>query len=100
LLAKNDPIVPPLQAADIWAYENYKQLINQHLPPNPDKGRLPVRKGYELLFRRWWMPYNTFWNADMLAKFARRQRAANLNRPLTKAERRLREKLLRKKPGQ
>jgi hypothetical protein len=80
---------PPLQAADIWAYENYKQLINQHLPLKPNKKRLPVRKGYELLFRRWWTPYNTFWNENMLAKFAKRQRAANLTRPLNKTEKRI-----------
>jgi hypothetical protein len=65
----------PLQAADIWAYENYKHMINQHMPLKVGEKKRPPRIGYAGLMRKWWAPYNTYWDFNSLSKFAVQARA-------------------------
>jgi hypothetical protein len=65
----------PLQAADIWAYENYKHMINQHMPLKPGEKKRNPREGYVLLMRGWWVKYNTYWDRERLKEFADRARA-------------------------
>jgi uncharacterized protein DUF3800 len=67
----------PLQAADIWAYENYKQMINQHMPLKPGERKRAPRVGYANLMRKWWVKYNTYWSRRALKDFAARARAIN-----------------------
>jgi hypothetical protein len=69
----------PLQAADIWAYENYKHMVNQHMLLKPGQTqRVPARTGYAVLMRPWWVKYNVYWDRDGLRQFAGRARAASL----------------------
>jgi hypothetical protein len=65
----------PLQAADIWTYENYKQMINQHMPLRPGDKKRDPRVGYAILMQPWWEKFNTYWDRKALKEFAERARA-------------------------
>jgi hypothetical protein len=69
---QNDKQLQPLQAADIWAYESYKHMNNRILPMDSgQKPRAESRPGYQFLFKEAWYTYNTYWDKDNLAGFAK-----------------------------
>jgi hypothetical protein len=59
--------VLPLQAADIWAYESYKQMVNRIIPEAPNRD---VRYPYRRLYRNRHSRYQTYWDSENLAELA------------------------------
>ena len=55
----------PLQAADIWAYESYKQMVNRIIPETPGRD---VRYPYRRLYRNRHREYQTYWDGENLAE--------------------------------
>jgi hypothetical protein len=66
----------PLQAADLWTYENWKQMINQHMPLALGAKQVQPRYGYKLLMRDWWRKYNIFWDHEAISAYKERVLAA------------------------
>lgn len=58
----SDKTCLPLQVADIWAYESYKQMINR-IVNGPLRS---VRYPYQKLYRREFERYQTFWDRENL----------------------------------
>jgi hypothetical protein len=56
--------VLPLHAADIWAYESYKHMMNQVLGGPPRNIRYPLVR----LFRNEYKPYNKYWDREALER--------------------------------
>jgi hypothetical protein len=54
----------PLQTADIWAYESYKQMVNRIVNGPLRKVRYP----YDRLLRPEFEPYQTYWDRENLPK--------------------------------
>jgi hypothetical protein len=54
--------VLPLQAADIWAYESYKHMVNRVIGDRTRKVRYP----YERLYRNYHEKYQTYWDRESL----------------------------------
>jgi hypothetical protein len=60
--------VLPVQAADIWAYESYKQMVNRIIPEKPER---KVRYPYQRLYRNRHHQYQTYWDYESLAELLR-----------------------------
>jgi len=56
--------VLPLQAADVWAYEAYKQMLNRIID---GRTRLP-RHPFLQLWRERYAPYNGYWDRERLER--------------------------------
>jgi hypothetical protein len=54
----------PLQAADIWAYESGKQMLNRIVAGPLRERRYPFNR----LWRERYQPYNTFWDREELER--------------------------------
>lgn len=60
----------PLQTADIWAYESYKQMMNRIVTGPMREVRYPYRRLYRDRFRT----YQTYWDRENLAELVEKYR--------------------------
>jgi hypothetical protein len=60
--------VLPLHAADIWAYEAYKYMMNRGITKPLRKPRYPLMR----LFRDEYKPYNKYWDRESLERLIKK----------------------------
>jgi len=67
----------PLQAADIWAYESYKQMLNRIVAGQLRKRRYPFNR----LWQERYTPYNTYADRERLEGLIAKARAIEAKKP-------------------
>lgn len=70
--------VRPLEAADIWAYESYRLMMDVIMAPRLGKPVAPDRAMRRKIFKASWKHYNRYWDKDNLAEFAENAKAEGI----------------------